>query len=60
MSPATLEKTPRGAVLGLNGYWFAWRTRSQTGRANLLYIINNDPTILNNAVLGYSRAAAEA
>jgi 6-phosphogluconolactonase len=30
---------------------------AKTGRANLLYIINNDPTILNNAVLGYSRAA---
>lgn len=27
------------------------------GRANLLYIINNDPTAGNNAVLGYSRAA---
>jgi 6-phosphogluconolactonase len=31
---------------------------AKTGRANLLYIINNDPTIGNNAVLGYSRQAA--
>ena len=30
---------------------------AKTGRANLLYIINNDPTTGQNAVLGYSRAA---
>jgi 6-phosphogluconolactonase len=31
--------------------------QAKTGRSNLLYIINNDPTQGNNAVLGYSRAA---
>jgi 6-phosphogluconolactonase (cycloisomerase 2 family) len=31
--------------------------QARTGRANLLYIINNDPTTGNNAVLGYTRAA---
>ena len=31
--------------------------QAKTGRANLLYLINNDPTAGNNAVLGYSRNA---
>jgi len=31
--------------------------QARTGRANLLYLINNDPTTGNNAVLGYSRNA---
>ncbi|HME09601.1 MAG TPA: hypothetical protein VKG25_21260 [Bryobacteraceae bacterium] len=30
---------------------------AKTGRANLLYLINNDPSTGNNAVLGFSRGA---
>jgi hypothetical protein len=34
--------------------------QAKTGRAGLLYLINNDPGIGNNAVLGYSRAADDS
>lgn len=52
--PAKLMSCVSLCILFLAG-GYSQRLEARTGRSNLLYIINNNPAVGQNAVLGYSR-----